>query len=132
MPLFILDTDICIYWLKGNRKIERRIIKQGLENIAITVITECELTYGAFKSGRKEENLRVVEQLKNKIRVIHTSDEVAFYYGKLKAELEKKGSPLDDADLLIASITLANNAVLVTNNTRHFRKIRQLQVENWR
>jgi len=132
MPLFILDTDTCIYWLKGNRKIERRILEEGLKNVAITVITVCELLYGAYKSAKKDDNLRVVQELTGMIRVIHTSDEVAFLYGRLKAELEKKGSPLDDADLLTASITLAEGAILVTNNTRHFRKIRQLKVDNWK
>ncbi len=132
MSLYILDTDICIYWLKGNRTVEKRVLKEGLKNIAITFITECELIYGAYKSDRVEHNLKVVEELRKKLMIIHSSDNVALYYGKLKAELEKKGIPLDDVDLLIASITLANNAILVTNNTKHFRRVKELKIENWR
>lgn len=80
----------------------------------------------------KERQSQGDRTVKKRIKVVHTSDEIAFYYGKLKAELEKKGSPLDDADLLIASVALANNALLVTNNTRHFNKVPSLQIENWR
>lgn len=129
---FILDTDICIYWLKGNRNIEKNIINYGLENILITFITECELFYGAYKSLRKEKNLAAIEEVKNKIQTFHTNGEVPSLYGKIKAELETKGRPLDDADLLIASIALANNATLVTNNSEHFKRIRDLKIVNWK
>ncbi len=132
MSKFILDTDICIYWLKGNENIEKNIIKNGLENVFITVITECELFYGAFKSIKKDKNLAVVEELKTKINTLHTVNGVPSMYGKIKAELEAKGRPLDDADLLIASITLLNDATLVTNNIEHFKKISGLNIENWK
>lgn len=132
MDKFVLDTDACIYWLKGNENIEKNIIKNGLENIFITVITECELFYGAFKSKKKEKNLAVIEELKKKIRILHTRENIAYIYAKLKSELEAKGQLLDDADLLIASITLTNNATLVTNNIGHFKRIQGLRIENWR
>ncbi|MBI5025293.1 MAG: type II toxin-antitoxin system VapC family toxin [Nitrospirae bacterium] len=131
MGRYILDTDICIYWLKGNENIERNIISGGLENVFITVITECELFYGAFKSTKKEKNLAVVEDLKKKIRTLHTKEGTSYIYGKIKSELEGKGQILDDADLLIASIAISNNATLVTNNTEHFKRIKDLKIENW-
>ena len=132
MSKFILDTDICIYWLKGNRNIEKSIIRNGLENVFITVITECELFYGAFKSVKKEKNVAVVTELKKKIRTLHTREGISYNYGKIKSDLELKGKVLDDADLLIASIALANNATLVTNNTEHFKRIPALKIENWK
>ncbi len=132
MSKFILDTDTCIYWLKGNENIERNIIRNGIENIFITVITECELFYGAFKSVKKEKNIAVAEELKKKIRTLHTREGVSYLYGKIKSELEVRGQMLDDADLLIGSIALSNNATLVTNNTEHFKRIRGLKIENWK
>jgi len=132
MDKFVLDTDTCIYWLKGNKNIERNIVKNGLENVFITIVTECELFYGAFKSTKKEKNLAVIEELKEKIWILHTIEGISYHYGKIKSELETKGQPLDDADLLIASISLANNRVLVTNNTEHFERIRGLRLENWK
>ncbi len=132
MKKFILDTDICIYWLKGDGNIEKNIIKHGLQNIFITVITECELFYGAYKSIRKEKNLEVIEELKSKVQILHTASGVSSIYGKIKEELETKGQTLDDADILIASITLTNNATLVTNNSEHFKRIRGLKMANWK
>jgi tRNA(fMet)-specific endonuclease VapC len=132
MDKFILDTDICIYWLKGNENIEKSIIRHGLGNILVTVITECELFYGAYKSMNKDKNLAVVKELKTKIKTLHTVSGVPAIYGKIKAELELQGQTLDDADLLIASITLLNNATLITNNIEHFKRISGLKMENWR
>lgn len=132
MDKFILDTDTCIYWLKGNENIERSIIRHGLGNIFITVITECELFYGAYKSMKKDKNLAIVEELKTRIETLHTASGIPSLYGKIKAELESKGQVLDDADMLISSIALLNNATLVTNNIEHFKRISGLKIENWK
>ncbi len=131
MNKFILDTDICIYWLKGNQDIERNIIFHGLNNIFITVITECELFYGACKSSQREKNLAVMNDLRKKILTLHTAESVPYRYGRIKSELESTGTKLDDADILIACITLHHQATLVTNNTRHFGRIEGLSMENW-
>ena len=132
MDIYILDTDICIYWLKGDDSIEKKIVQVGFSNICITVITECELFYGAFKSAKKEKNLSVIGELKSKINMLHTVEGVSPIYGKLKSELGNKGQTIDDADLLIASIALSNNAILVTNNISHFKRIPGLKIENWK
>lgn len=132
MPKYIFDTDICIYWLKGERRIEKKILASGLENVFITIITECELYYGAYKSAKAGKNLQVLKELREKIKTIQTSLDVAPLYGRIKAALEQKGEILDDADLLIASIVLSAKGVLVTNNTSHFSRIPDLQIENWR
>jgi predicted nucleic acid-binding protein len=132
MDKFILDTDTCIYWLKGNDNIERSVIKHGLGNIFITVITECELFYGAYKSRKKDKNFAIVEELKTRIKTLHTVSGIPSLYGTIKAELESKGQTLDDADLLIASIALLNNATLVTNNSEYFKRINGLKTENWK
>ena len=132
MPKYILDTDICIYWLKGNKRIEKKILAAGLQNIFITIITECELFYGAYKSAMIEKNLEVLKELRDKVKTIQTSADVGSLYGRIKAELEEKGQALDDADLLIACIAMASKGTLVTNNTSHFKRISGLQVENWR
>ncbi|MFZ3136471.1 MAG: type II toxin-antitoxin system VapC family toxin [Thermodesulfovibrionales bacterium] len=132
MDIYILDTDICIYWLKGNDRIEKKIVQVGLSAISITVITECELFYGAFKSTKKEKNLAIIEELKSKINTLHTTEGVSYIYGKLKSELGNKGQTIDDAALLIASIALSNTAILVTNNISHFKRIPGLKIENWK
>lgn len=130
--MFILDTDTCIYWLNGNKNIEKSIVRSGLPNIFITIITECELFYGAFKSSKKDKNLAVVEELKRTIQTVHTAEGISYNFGMIKSGLESEGRMLDDADLMIASITLSNNATLVTNNTEHFKRVPLLKTENWK
>ena len=131
MPKYILDTDTCIYWLNGDRQIEKKVLAAGLANIFITVITECELFYGAYKSSRVDKNLEVLKTLREKVKTIHTAKDVAPTYGRIKAELERAGRVLDDADLLIASIALASGGKLVTNNIAHFNRIQGLELESW-
>ena len=131
MSRFVLDTDTCIFWLKGNRGIDQRIHAVGIEQVAISVITACELAYGAWKSQRREENLRVVAKLQQTLTVLHTTNDVIQQFGRWKAELERHGRGLDDADLLIASIAAAHACTLVTNNHAHFARLPHLAVDNW-
>ena len=96
------------------------------------MITQCELYYGVFKSDRVEDNLKVINDLCNKIEIINFSKKTPLLYGKIKAELENRGIGLDDADILIGCLTLENEATLVTNNVEHFKRIKGLNIENWR
>jgi len=128
---FVLDTNICIYWLKGNDNIEQRSLAVGLNNIAISFITLSELYYGAYKSKRVKENLSTVRSVTNKLGFIESSNEICETFGRLKTSLEKKGRVVDDADLFIAACALVNDATLVTNNEKHFRRIKGLKLENW-
>jgi predicted nucleic acid-binding protein len=128
---YLLDTDICVYWLKGNRNIEEKAMHVGLDNIHLSFITISELYYGAYKSQRVNENVNVVKRLEELLEVIHSDVEICSSFGTLKASLEKEGKIIDDADLFIASCALARGAILVTNNERHFRRIKGLKIENW-
>ena len=131
MVRFVLDTDICIYWLKGHRAIERRLLSVGMRQVGLTVVTACELAYGAWKSARRQENLQILERVRHALPLLHTTDEVIERFGQWKAELEGKGAGLDDADLLIAAITHAHHCTLVTNNRAHFSRLPGLRIENW-
>lgn len=131
MIQFVLDTDTCIFWLKGNWEIEHRVLDVGVERVAISVITACELAYGAWKSARREENLRTLARLLRTIQTLHTTDEVSQLFGRWKAQLEGSGAGLDDADLLIAAITRTHQATLVTNNHAHFSRLPELSIQNW-
>lgn len=130
--LYVLDTDICIYWMKGDLAVDGRARSVGLSSLAVTAVTECELVYGAQKSSRPAENLKVLHQFLEKITSLQTVPGVASFFGKEKARLESKGIRLDDADLLIAGIVTAHDAVLVTNNNSHFSRITGLRTENWK
>jgi tRNA(fMet)-specific endonuclease VapC len=129
--MYILDTDICVFWLKGNRSIEMIIEKQGIENVFVTIITACELYFGAYNSQKKDDNMSALDDLFSMIGIIQTTSEVARIFGETKTRLKKFGKLINDADLLIASIVIANNGILVTNNTTHFERIPDLKLENW-
>ncbi len=129
--LHVLDTDTCIYWLAGDQGVEQAALAIGVGHVATTVITECELFYGAHKSTHTKHNLAVLHELRQKVRTLQTTPAVGPLYGETKAALEKAGQRLDDADLLIAAITMVHEGVLVTNNTRHFERISGLRLENW-
>jgi len=128
---YLLDTDTCIYWLNRRQPIREKILSIDWSQIAICSITVAELYYGAYNSSRVAENLGVVELFVQQLPIVPLYDAVLRRFGEIKVTLRKKGQPLPDLDLLIASVALAENRVLVTNNVRHYKRIVELKVENW-
>lgn len=128
---YLLDSDTCIYWLRNRQSVRERVREVGWNQITICVITVAELYYGAYNSDRVTENLARAEFFIQQLPVLPLSNNALRRFGQLKAELRKAGQPLADFDLLIASIALAEGYVLVTNNTRHYDRIPELQLENW-
>ena len=128
---YLLDTNICVYWLKGNESVEQRALASGLGAIAVSFITISELYYGAYKSQMISENIAAIEKLESKLRTVDSNYEICKSFGGLKAALEKEGKIIDDADLFIAACALVNNLILVTNNKKHFSRIENLKLENW-
>ena len=126
----ILDTDVCIEILRGNEKvIERR--REVDDEIATTWITASELAYGAEKSGDPVRNLTLVTEFLGTLPIRGLDLPSALEFGRCKARLERTGRRIADADLLIAAITLANGASLVTGNRRHYERIENLRIEDW-
>ena len=132
MPIrYLLDTDICVYWLNGRQSVRDRFLAVGRTQIAICVITVAELYYGAYNSNRLAQNLDRAARFIEQLSVLSLNDRALRNFGHLKAELRRVGQPLDNFDLLIASVALAENRTLVTNNTRHYERIPGLRLENW-
>jgi len=126
----LLDTDTCIEILRGNTAVvERR--REVDDVIATSWITAAELHFGAARSARPEANARLVGEFLDTLPVIGLDGTAAAIFGSLKADLEKSGRRLADADLLIASISLSAGAVLVTGNRRHYARIASLRTESW-
>jgi len=90
-----------------------------------------ELYFGAYNSAKIEENLARAEDFARQISIAPLDDLVLKAFGRIKADLRKQGQPLADFDLLIAGTVLANEFVLVTNNTQHYERIANLKLENW-
>lgn len=128
---YLLDTDTCVYWLKGRPAIRERLLIIGLDQVAISVITVAELYYGAYNSARVNENLARAQAFARQIAVLPLDDATLVVFGRLKAEFRRQGQPPADFDLLIAASALAQGRILVTNNVRHYARIPSLQLENW-
>jgi len=128
---YLIDTDIIIYSIKGNTTVHSNFLKN--ENIPkiISVVTYGELLFGAKKSKNIERNIAVVYRIKELFPIIDIDKAVMETFSDLKSYLQKTGNIIDDMDLLIASTALTNNSILVTNNEKHFGKIKGLQIENW-
>ena len=129
--MFLLDTDTIIYNLKGNEAIKRNLQDHFEDPMKICVITLMELYFGAYKSKKITGNLSKVKTIENAFEIISADSECAEIFGMLKASLKKSGTLLDDFDLIIASCAMTNNLTLVTNNTKHFRRIDGLKLTNW-
>jgi tRNA(fMet)-specific endonuclease VapC len=128
---YLLDTDTCIYWLRGRESVKQTMLAQPWNTLAICVITVAELYFGAYNSTRIEQNLTRAERFMASLAVLSLDAPALKTFGELKSQLRKTGQSVADFDLLIASIALANKRILVTNNTRHYERIPNLQIQNW-
>ena len=128
---FLIDTDILIYSIKGNEAVHAWMSAHLHLPKFISVITYGELIYGARKSTFSAKNLATAHRIAELFPVVQIDTGIIEVFGELKADLEKKGTPIDDMDLLIASTALYHNYALVTNNTRHFSKVNDLVLEKW-
>ena len=129
--MYLLDTNIVIYCLKGHEVVNKNLRLHLNDPINISVVTLMELYYGAYKSQKVESNLAKIKALENSIEIISLGKEAVEIFGIYKAKLERSGTPLDDFDLILAACAITNNLVLVTNNTKHFKRIEGLKVTDW-
>ncbi|MGB3778134.1 MAG: type II toxin-antitoxin system VapC family toxin [Tunicatimonas sp.] len=127
---YLLDTNICIHYFKGQFGLKERIENTGFENLAISEITLAELIYGAEKSQKVDKNLKVVENFADKIEILPILTCLRVY-GKEKARLKSIGRPIGDLDLFIGSTAIVHVMTMVTRNVREFERIEGITIENW-
>lgn len=128
---FLLDTDTCVFWLRGHAPVRQRLIAVGLQAVSISVVTLAELRYGAACSARPDTNQRVIDIFISGPTLLGVDTDIARAFGDLKAALRQRGQLIDDTDLLIAATAQVRGLLLVTNNTNHFSRISSLRLENW-
>lgn len=128
---YLLDTDTCIYALKQNERIIKRLLAAPREDVLISVITEGELRTGAAKSSTPSKTLQRVENFLSPITLIEFASDDAIAYAIVRAKLERAGTPIGPLDTLIAAQAVARKLTLVTNNVREFRRVVSLSLENW-
>lgn len=131
--MFCFDTDVLSALLKRDPPLGlvRRIGSVPAANQFTTAITTGEMLYGAARRGSSDLSERVRILLSGAIRILPFDEHAAAVYGSLRATLETGGEPLAEPDLRISAIALSQRLTLVTGNTRHFRRVPGLALENW-
>ncbi|MEE0085344.1 MAG: PIN domain-containing protein [Paludibacteraceae bacterium] len=126
---YLLDTNIWIFLLHGDKNIAQMMISAGEGACCLSIITAYELMFGAYKSGRDTEILKV-NTILDKYQIIPLGN--PNLYAMQKLELTNKGMMIDELDFMIASTAIEKNLILVTDNTKHFSRFDNLILENWR
>lgn len=128
---FLLDTDTCIYALKGNESVLRNLLSSAREDVAISVITEAELRTGAAKSSSSAKTARRVENFLQPLLILEFTSNDSIAYASVRSKLERAGTPIGPLDTIIAAQAVARKLTIVTNNEREFQRVGGLTVTNW-
>ena len=128
---YLLDTNICIYAQKGNEKIIEKIQENFNDGIAISSITLAELEYGIQASAFPQKNAGSLMRFLSIIEILPFDDKCANKYGKIRADLKKKGTLIGAIDMLIAAHGAAKGLIVVTHNTKEFERVNELEIEDW-
>jgi len=132
MIRYMLDTSICVELIRGRAPaVLDRLQQFEIDEIAISIITLAELEYGAAKSNHPQRHESLLAQFCAPLAIVPFAELAAETYGKVRTTLERAGLPIGPLDTLIASHALSLGATLVSSNEREFRRVTDLQVENW-
>lgn len=126
----MLDTDTVSFALRGQGQVAARIVEHRPSELCVSAITVAELRYGADR--RKSALLhRLIAAFTSNVAVVPFDEMCAAEFGRVAGDLAERGAPVGDFDALIAAHALTLRVTLVTNNVKHFSRIRSLKVENW-
>ena len=129
---YLIDTDIIIFALRGDKTVLAKFEENKNIPISISMITYAELVFGAKRSQNERTNMLKV----NRIREIYPVEELNIgimeLFADIKANMYSKAMRIEDLDLFIAATAIYNDLTLVTNNTKHFKNIPLLKLENWK
>lgn len=129
---YMLDTNICIYAIKHKpATVIKNFLNHNPDEMCISSITYAELMHGVEKSHAVERNRVAMTLFLSAITILNFDNYAAEEYGKIRTALEKKGTPIGPMDMLIAGHAKSKNLTLVTNNTREFFRVENLDVEDW-
>jgi tRNA(fMet)-specific endonuclease VapC len=127
---YLLDTNICIYYLKGLYSLDNKIKTVRVENCFVSEITLGELKFGVENSKNPERNRKALDSFLTGIQILPIFEAIDTY-AKEKARLRKLGNVVDDFDLLIGCTAVSFGLIMVTNNTNHFQRINNIELDNW-
>lgn len=131
--IWLLDTNVLVTALNGLEPVRTKLNQLGEQDRAATsILVVAELVYGAERSSRRDANLRHLDALLEQLEIAPVTRETARHFGRIKADLRRRGITRGDVDLLIAATALELDAVLVTDDQAlHHGRIDGLRIENW-
>lgn len=128
----MLDTNICIAIIKRKPpQVLKRFTAYKVGEIGISWVTLAELEFGVAKSRHVEKNQAALEEFVLPLEIANFDREAARVYGRVRAALEEKGTPIGSLDVMIGAHALVLGATLATNNTKEFSRIKGLTVVDW-
>ena len=129
---FMLDTSICVDLIRQRSEpILRKLKRRRPEDLCVSAVTLNELEYGVAKSSDPDKNRLALAEFMTPITVVPYDERVAGDYGRVRAELERAGTPIGSLDMMIAAHALALGLTLVTSNEKEFQRLPGLKIENW-
>ncbi|MES9855344.1 MAG: tRNA(fMet)-specific endonuclease VapC [Sedimenticola sp.] len=131
MLKYMLDTNIVIYVIKRRPVQALGVFNRHTGQMCISSITLAELLHGVEKSAMPDQNLVQVEDFISRLDVLEYGSKAASHYGDIRADLERKGTPIGVNDLHIAGHARSEGLTLVTNNQREFERVEALRLDNW-
>lgn len=128
----MLDTNICIYIIKRQpSSVLDRLVALPSEDLGLSVVTVCELRFGASKSSRAKQNHAALDKFLSPFEIALFDEPASKAYGEIRSSLEKKERPIGPLDTLIAAHAVSLSAQLITNNAKEFGRVSGLELENW-
>lgn len=128
---YLLDTNICIAWIKGDERVKAKIMSVEPEDVVTCAVVTAELHYGVRKSQHRARNELNVRNFLRQFQSLPFDDNAAEQHGIIRVMLEQAGTPIGPYDLMIAAIAQAHNLTVVTRNLREFERIQTLKCETW-
>ncbi|HEX3421782.1 MAG TPA: tRNA(fMet)-specific endonuclease VapC [Sphingomicrobium sp.] len=131
MLKYLLDTNLCIRVLRDRPQGLRERFNADASSLSISSIILYELLFGAAKSARPVENRHAVEAFSARLGVLDFDADAAAHAGEIRADLERRGTPIGGYDVLIAGHARSRGLVVVTGNLAEFRRVEGLRCEDW-
>jgi tRNA(fMet)-specific endonuclease VapC len=130
--IHLLDTNAWISYLNSQTSpVRNRLNQIPPQEIATCSVVKAELFYGAYNSSRRDANLALLSNLFREMQSYSFDDAAANTYGRIRADLTKRGAPIGPNDLMISAISVTNNLMLITHNVLEFSKVPELKIEDW-
>ena len=129
---YMLDTNICIYVIKHKPEtVFQKLQNTNPEDVCISSVTYAELVHGVEKSAAVEKNRLALSMLLANMEILDFDVDAADCYEKIRAVLEKKGTPIGPLDMMITAHAQSLGYTVVTNNVKEFSRVSALRIENW-